>query len=314
MSIKGVKGPVPTELYESCMAGHQELEISRTPMPKATKFLGRLHVDIEGPLLVTFSGFRYFLSIKDDAWGRFFVLPMKTKGEIYNKLVDFRTWIENLADQKIKCIRSGGELRSNAFDLWFKATGIQWEPSTPYTLQQNGKIECGMYTLMSAVRSVLKEFWLPKGLWDEIVQAIAYVKNRIISQSANGITPYEGVNKSIPSVAHLRALGCRCYVHVPDTIMRHTMDDRGWKGITVAYGGVNQWRIYNPRTRRIHVSSSVQFDESFSYYDTSHEVADEDENGDNFGDIWNEADDKEFSKVMTRRQVGKEATFTHPTP
>lgn len=96
--------------------------------------------------------------------------------------------------------------------------------------------------------------------------------------------------------------------------MRHTMDDRGWKGIMVGYGGVNQWRIYNPRTRRIHVSSSVRFDEGFSYYDTSHEVADEDENGDEFGDIWNEADDKEFSKVMTGRQVGKEATFTHPTP
>ena len=58
------------------------------------------------------------------------------------------------------------------------------------------KIERDMYTLMSVVRSVLKEFRLPKELWDEIVQAAAYVKNCTISRSANGITFLEGVNKS----------------------------------------------------------------------------------------------------------------------
>ncbi len=76
---KGVQGPIPKKLFKPCMAGHQELKISRTPMPKAVEFLGRLYVDIEGPLPVTFLGFRYFFSIKDDAWSMFFVLLMKTK-------------------------------------------------------------------------------------------------------------------------------------------------------------------------------------------------------------------------------------------
>lgn len=83
---------------------------------------------------------------------------MKTKGEIYKKLVDFQIWIENLSDRKIKYICSGGELKSNAFDAWFKATGIHWEPLTPYKPQQNGKIGHEIYTLMSAVRSALKKF------------------------------------------------------------------------------------------------------------------------------------------------------------
>lgn len=47
----------------------------------------------------------------------FFVMPMKTKGEIYDKLIDFQIWIENLSNWKIKYICSGGELRSNAFDV-----------------------------------------------------------------------------------------------------------------------------------------------------------------------------------------------------
>ncbi len=61
------------------------------PIPKATEFLEILYVDIEGSLPVILSGFQYFISIKDDVWCMFFVLPIKTKGEIYDKLVDFRT-------------------------------------------------------------------------------------------------------------------------------------------------------------------------------------------------------------------------------
>ncbi len=122
---------------------------------------------------------------------------------------------------------------------------------------------------MSVVRSVLKEFQLSKGLWDEIVQAVAYVKNRTISRSAYGITPYNGVNKVIPFDPYVFALGCRCYFDVPDTNIRYTINDSGGKNIMVRYNRVNQWRIYNLRVGRIYVSPSVRFDESFSYYDSS---------------------------------------------
>ncbi len=45
--MEGVQKPIPTELYEPCIAGHQELEISRRPTSKAAEFLERLHVDNE---------------------------------------------------------------------------------------------------------------------------------------------------------------------------------------------------------------------------------------------------------------------------
>lgn len=46
----------------------------------------------------------------------FFMLQIKTKKEIYNKLVDFRIWIENLSYQKIKYIYLEKKPRNNAFD------------------------------------------------------------------------------------------------------------------------------------------------------------------------------------------------------
>lgn len=60
MRIEGVKELVPTELCESGMAGHQELEILQMPIPKGTKFLGRLHIDIEGPFKLLFQDFDFF--------------------------------------------------------------------------------------------------------------------------------------------------------------------------------------------------------------------------------------------------------------
>lgn len=208
------------------MASYQELKILQTPIPKTAEFLERLHVDIKKFLPVIFLGFQYFLSIKNDAWGMFFVLSMKTKEEIYDKLVDFWIWIENLLDWKIKYIHSKEELKSNIFDILFKAIGIYWEPLVPYILQQNGKIKRGMYTLMSIVRLVLKEFWLSKRLLDEIVQAVAYVKNHTISQSTNGITLYKRVHKFVPSITHLYALGYWCYIYISNTTMGQIMYDR----------------------------------------------------------------------------------------
>lgn len=73
---------------------------------------------------------------------------------------------------------------------------------------------------MSAVRLVLKEFFLPKGLWDEIVQTVVYIKNHTINWSANGITPYKRVSKFVPSFAHFHAFRCQCYVHIFDSTIR----------------------------------------------------------------------------------------------
>lgn len=77
--MEEIQGLIPTKLCESYMTSPRKLEILRTLMSKAAEFLERLHVDIERLLLVTFLGFWYFLSIKDDAWGIVFVLPLKTK-------------------------------------------------------------------------------------------------------------------------------------------------------------------------------------------------------------------------------------------
>lgn len=82
----------------------------------------------------------------------------------------------------------------------------------------------------------------------------------------------------------------------------------------VGYEGVNQQKIYNPRTKKINISAFVWFDISFNYYNIIHEVIDKDKNDTVLGDIQNEVDDKEFGKIIARKQViKKDAILAYST-
>ena len=77
-------------LCEVCLKEKQEAFVFRISMKKITKFLNRIHVDIDEDLLVTFRDNRYFLLIKDDTIDMLFVYLMKTKDEILKQLHTFK--------------------------------------------------------------------------------------------------------------------------------------------------------------------------------------------------------------------------------
>ena len=83
-------GNIPEELCEACLKEKQEASVSRIPMRKTTRFLNRIHVDIDEGFSVTFRGNKYFLLIKDDVTNMFFVYLMKTKDEIMKQLQAFK--------------------------------------------------------------------------------------------------------------------------------------------------------------------------------------------------------------------------------
>lgn len=156
--------------------------------------------------------------------------------------------------------------------------------------------------LISAIKLVLKKFCLPKRFWDQIVQAIAYVKNHIISQSVNGIIFYKEVNKSVSSIAHFCIFGYQYYIHFLDTAIYQAIYDSGQKSIIIGYERVNQQSVYNSRIRKIYVLASIRFYESFNYYDLNYKITDKDNNNAKLGNIQNKADDRKFGKVIVKKQ------------
>ncbi len=111
--VKGMeelKTSSPEEICEYCMMSRQQVEISRSPMTRATKLLELLHLDLEDSLpIIWIGGYTYFLLIKDDFSSLTFVYPLKLKSEAHHKLVEFKALMKTQTDMKIKRLRVDGE-------------------------------------------------------------------------------------------------------------------------------------------------------------------------------------------------------------
>lgn len=53
-AIEEVQRPILIKLYKLYINSHQNLEIFQNSIVKTAKFLGMFHINIEGPLLITF--------------------------------------------------------------------------------------------------------------------------------------------------------------------------------------------------------------------------------------------------------------------
>ncbi len=78
------------------------------------------------------------------------------------------------------------------------------------------------------------------------------------------MTFYERANEEKPNLKHLRVVGSRTWVHVPEK-PRRKLNNRAWQGIFVRYEGKNLYRIYHPLIGKIHKTRDVDIDESLLY-------------------------------------------------
>ena len=260
-----VKGPIPGEICDDCMKGRQQRKPSYEPMSQPRKYLEYLHYDLGGSYPTTRRGNRFYFGIRDGATGACYAKPMRTKSQGFDTFQKFICQAERQSGKKLKHLRTdfGGEFANHAFEEYTSKEDVKWEPSAPYTPEQNGKAERLNYSLMSSVRSILSAMHLPKTLWDELIKTVAYLKNQ--SPGINGITPYELSNHIRPNLSHLKVVGSRAWVHIPKK-KRVKLDVRSWQGIFIGYKGKNQYRVYNPRTGKVHISRDLFVDEQHLYH------------------------------------------------
>ena len=139
-------------------------------------------------------------------------------------------------------------------------SGIKWEPSVPYTPSQNGKAERVNRTLMERVRAMLLDSNLPKGMWAELINTAAYLKNRSPASSQDK-TPFELWNEQRPNLSNLRIIGSIAYAHTPNQ-GRKKLDKQSQKYFLVGYEGSSIYHLWNPATKKVTCHSDVIFDES----------------------------------------------------
>ena len=300
IDMKEVKDFVSNMFCELCMFDRQQIEIFKISTWKFTMFELKISVDIDDLLSLTIRSNRFFIFIKCYEIVMMFWFVRKHKSKIYKIVIDWIIWIERQTNCKIKIIVTNDEFVFIVFDNWFKEIDIQWKFSAFYTFEQNDVIERTMYTIMFFVRSIFKNIRLSKNLWNLIDEIVVHVKNRILITSDDNdkvITSFEIVNHEKFNVFNLRALNYKTYTHIFKIINRHKFDDRSWKSIFVNYVDNNQWKIYNSRTKKVHIIRNVRFDENYFYYDQNHNTFsnfDEYDNEFELSEFWHSKDDNWF--------------------
>ena len=75
-------------------------------------------------------------------------------------------------------------------------------------------------------------------------------------------TPYECLFGKKPDLSHLRVLGCKCYVHIPNS-NRQKLDQKSYEAIFIGYpDGTKGYKVYDVKKDRFMISRDVTFFES----------------------------------------------------
>ena len=262
--VRGLSNIVFSDrVCRNCVAGkHSRRKFPSSSAYRATKRLELVHGDICGPIKPsTIGGRRYFLLLVDDFTRIMWVFFLKEKSEAFQHFKVVKTQAESESEEKLKCFRTdmGGEFNSEEFGFYCDKNDIKRHLTAPYSPQQNGVVERKNRTIMSCVRSMLKEKKLPLELWAEVVNTCVYVLNRSYTKSLENVTPYERWSGRKPAVDHLRVFGS--VVHVKTTGMLNKLQDRSVMMVFIGYErGTKAYRCLNPLNFKVTISRDVIFE------------------------------------------------------
>nr|GEV73594.1 Gag-Pol polyprotein [Tanacetum cinerariifolium] len=212
---------------------HREHHKSKTAFA-SNKPLYLLHMDLCGPMLIkSINGKLYVLVVVDDfLW---------------------YTWHVRTDN--------GTEFKNKTLAKFFAKVGITQQFSAARTPQQNGVVERRNRTLVEVARTILTFANLALFLWAEAIATACFTQNHSIIHKRFDKTPYELMNKRKPNIKFFRVFRCRCYL-LNDYEDVGKLKAKGDIRLFVGYSKESAaFRIYNKRTRKIHESVNVNFDE-----------------------------------------------------
>ncbi|GJY37987.1 retrovirus-related pol polyprotein from transposon TNT 1-94 [Tanacetum coccineum] len=153
------------------------------------------------------------------------------------------------------------EFKNKTLAKFFDEVGITQQFSATRTPQQNSVMERRNQTLVEATRTMLTFVNLPLFLWAEAIATAFLTQNHSIIHKHFDKTPYEIINKRKPNIKFFYVFGCRCYL-LNDSDDVGKLNAKGDIGVFVGYSKESAaYRIYNKRTRKIHKSVNLNFDE-----------------------------------------------------
>lgn len=247
---------------EICIKGKQTRIPFRETHRRTTRKLEIIHTDLCGPMrTVSKGGAKYCMTFIDDCtrWTEVFFL--RQKSDALKVFQEYKARVEKLTNEKITYLQSdnGREFCNEEFENYLKIHGIQRRLTAPYTPEQNGVAEHMNRTLVEMARCLLFQAGLETSFWAEAVHTAAYLRNRCISSSLSGKTPYEKWKGIVPRLGYLRTVDTEVFV-LNKAPGKGKFDARGDKGILIGYSDHTKgYRVWIHKRKTIVVSRDVKF-------------------------------------------------------
>jgi hypothetical protein len=189
---------------------------------------------------------------------------LQNKSDSEDMLKKFVIQVGNQFNTSVKFVRHDGakEFATNSIKQFYADRGIQQQVTVPYAHQTNGTAERAIRSIVTIGRSMLHHARLDKSFWAEAAMTAIYIKNRLPSPKSDTKTPFEMVNKSKPSVKHMRVFGCLAYVLTPKE-KRLKWDPKSRPGLFMGYEESSKaYRVYDIEGDKVVISRDVNFDEA----------------------------------------------------
>nr|XP_016495976.1 PREDICTED: uncharacterized protein LOC107814988 [Nicotiana tabacum] len=160
----------------------------------------------------------------------------------------------------VKVIRSdnGSEFFNSKCHSLFQSYGMIHQSSRFHTPQQNGVVEKKQRHILEVARTIRLQGYLPLKFWGECVHATIYVINRLHLSVLLGKSSFEMLYGRVPSLQHLRTIGCLCFAKVVGEKDKFAAKSVGavLMGYSLSQKG---YKLYTILTNSFFVSRDVKF-------------------------------------------------------
>ena len=238
----------------ACIQGKLIRQPSKWKLPSEMPApLFRLHGDWCGPITPESGQFKYFFVLVDASGRHAEVSLLTTRNMVFPKtlamLLKFRN---HYPDYPVCHLRMDNALKfkSQAFEDFCTATGIELSYSVPYEHSQNGLAEAFIKKIQLVVRPMLCHANLPSQYWGHAVLHAATLL-RLRPTLLQTQTPLELASGRTPMIAHLRTFGCEVWVPVSEPKLK-TMEPQRVKGIYLGFDSPSIVRYKLPHREDIY--------------------------------------------------------------
>ena len=237
----------------------------------STEKLGLVHTDICGPVPTSMEGYRYFATLTDDATRFKWILPLKTKGEVITKIIEWLPYAERQSGAKMKAIRSdhGMEFKSSTLENFLKERGIEHQFSIVYHPPQNGVAERTNRTLVERTRAMLLTARMPTKYWKHAMEYALWLINRSPSKALEDkrMSPYEAWHGKKANLAGVHTFGCKVNGFIPKALRDNKFSPSGQPLVFLGMSDNHKgWVLYNPIRRTYEVVRTAKFHDDVMHF------------------------------------------------